>query len=144
MIRMRLYIVTASAIDANAWTAAISPKKRLSLENKEHKKCPHLPRGLAIDRLDHVWCSDITYIRLKGGFVCLTAVMDWHSRFVLSWDLSITLDTEFFVTALDRALERSRPEIFNTDQGCKYTSIQFTDRLKEHGILISMDGKLSF
>jgi putative transposase len=120
---------------------AIYPKKRLSLENKEHKKYPYLLRGLTIDRPDHVWCSDITYIRLRGGFVYLTAVMDWHSRFVLSWDLSITLDTEFCMTALDRALESSRPEIFNTDQGCQYTSIQFTDRLKEHGIQISMDGR---
>ncbi len=120
---------------------AIYPKKRLTLENKEHKKYPYLLRDLAIERPDHVWCSDITYIRLRGGFVYLTAVMDWHSRFVLSWDLSITLDTEFCMTALDRALESSRPEIFNTDQGCQYTSIQFTDRLKEHGIQISMDGR---
>jgi len=120
---------------------AIYPKKRLSLGNKEHEKHPYLLRGLGIDRPDHVWCSDITYIRLTGGFVYLTAVMDWHSRYVLSWDLSITLDTEFCVTALDRALERSRPEIFNTDQGCQYTSHQFTDRLKESGVRISMDGR---
>ena len=120
---------------------AIYPKKRLSLGNKEHKKYPYLLRGLRIDRPDHVWCSDITYIRLKGGFVYLTAVMDWHSRFVLSWDLSITLDTEFCITALDRALEHSRPEIFNTDQGCQYTSRQFTDRLKESGVQVSMDGR---
>ncbi len=120
---------------------AIYPKKRLSLENKAHEKYPYLLRGLRIDRPDQVWCSDITYIRLRGGFVYLTAVMDWHSRFVLSWDLSITLDTEFCVTALDRALERSRPEIFNTDQGCQYTSHQFTDRLKESGVQISMDGR---
>ncbi len=120
---------------------AIYPKKRLSLGNKEHPKYPYLLRGLRIDRPDHVWCSDITYIRLSGGFVYLTAVMDWHSRFVLSWDLSITLDTEFCTTALDRALERSRPEIFNTDQGCQYTSHQFTDRLKESGVRISMDGR---
>ena len=120
---------------------AIYPKKRLSLGNKEHEKHPYLLRGLEIDRPDHVWCSDITYIRLTGGFVYLTAVMDWHSRYVLSWDLSITLDTEFCVTALDRALERSRPKIFNTDQGCQYTSHQFTDRLKESGVRISMDGR---
>jgi len=120
---------------------AIYPKKRLSLGNTTHEKYPYLLRGLGIDRSDHVWCSDITYIRLTGGFVYLTAVMDWHSRFVLSWELSITLDTEFCVTALDRALERSRPEIFNTDQGCQYTSHQFTDRLKESGVRISMDGR---
>ncbi len=120
---------------------AIYPKKRLSLENKEHEKYPYLLRGLEIVRPNQVWCSDITYIRLPGGFVYLTAVMDWHSRFVLSWDLSITLDTEFCVTALDRALQQCQPEIFNTDQGCQYTSHQFTGRLQESGIRISMDGR---
>jgi putative transposase len=120
---------------------AIYPKKRLSLENKEHEKHPYLLRGLDIARPNQVWCSDITYIRLKGGFVYLVAVMDWHSRFVLSWDLSNTLDTEFCVTALDRALERCRPEIFNTDQGSQYTSHEFTGRLKESGVKISMDGR---
>ena len=120
---------------------AIYPKKRLSVGNQEHKKYPYLLRSLKITRPDHVWCSDITYIRLKGGFVYLVAVMDWHSRFVLSWDLSITLDTEFCVTALDRALEGSRPEIFNTDQGCQYTSHEFTGRLKESDVRISMDGR---
>ena len=120
---------------------AIYPKKRLSLENKVHEKYPYLLRGLVIDRPDQVWCSDITYIRLKGGFVYLTAVMDWHSRFVLSWDLSITLETEFCVTALERALERSRPEIFNTDQGSQYTSRRFTDRLEDSGIRVSRDGR---
>lgn len=120
---------------------AIYPKKRLSVGNQEHKKYPYLLRNLKITRPDHVWCSDITYIRLKGGFVYLVAVMDWHSRFVLSWDLSITLDTEFCVTALDRALEGSRPEIFNTDQGCQYTSHEFTGRLKESDVRISMDGR---
>ncbi len=119
----------------------IYPKKRLSLGNKEHPKYPYLLRGLRIDRPDHVWCSDITYIRLRGGFVYLTAVMDWYSRFVLSWDLSITLDAEFCVTALDRVLERCRPEIFNTDKGCQYTSHQFTGCLKELGVQISMDGR---
>jgi putative transposase len=120
---------------------AIYPKKRLSLENKEHKKYPYLLRGLRIDRPDQVWCSDITYIRLRGGFVYLTAVMDWHSRFVLSWDLSITIDSEFCVSTLDRALECARPEIFNTDQGSQYTSDDFTGRLKRDGIQISMDGR---
>ena len=121
--------------------AAIYPKKRLSLGNKAHEKYPHLLHDISIGRPDHVWCSDITYIRLKGGFVYLTAVMDWHSRYVLSWDLSITLDAEFCVTALDRALELGRPEIFNTDQGSQYTSYQFTGRLQEAGVRISMDGR---
>jgi len=120
---------------------AIYPKKRLSLGNKEHKKYPYLLRGLRIDRPDHVWCSDITYIRLRGGFVYLTAVMDWHSRFVLSWDLSITMDCEFCVSTLDHALERGRPEIFNTDQGSQYTSGDFIGRLKQDDIRISMDGR---
>jgi putative transposase len=120
---------------------AIYPKKRLSLENKEHPKYPYLLRGLRIDRSDQVWCSDITYIRLRGGFVYLTAVMDWYSRCVLSWELSNTMDTEFCVSTLDRALERSRPEIFNTDQGSQYTSSAFTDRLAQSGIRISMDGR---
>ncbi len=120
---------------------AIYPKKHLSLDNKEHEKYPYLLRDLKITKSNQVWCSDITYIRLRGGFVYLTAVMDWYSRFVLSWDLSITLDTEFCVTSLDRALERCRPEIFNTDQGCQYTSHEFTGRLKESGVQISMDGR---
>ena len=120
---------------------AIYPKKRLSLGNKEHEKHPYLLRGLRIERPDHVWCSDITYIRLRGGFVYLTAVMDWHSRFVLSWDLSITLDAEFCVSTLEQALQRGRPEIFNTDQGSQYTSGQFTGRLLRDGIRISMDGR---
>lgn len=120
---------------------AIYPKKRLSQGNSEHRKYPYLLRGLEIERPDQVWCSDITYIRLKGGFVYLTAVMDWRSRFVLSWELSLTLDTEFCVTALERALERSKPTIFNTDQGSQYTSHQFTSRLKESAIEISMDGR---
>ena len=120
---------------------AIYPKKRLSLGNKEHQKYPYLLRGLRIARPNQVWCSDITYIRLRGGFVYLTAVMDWHSRLVLSWELSITLDVDFCVAALDDALESARPEIFNTDQGSQYTSRDFTGRLKDHGIAISMDGR---
>ena len=120
---------------------AIYPKKRLTLENKEHKKYPYLLRGLRIDRPDQVWCSDITYLRLRGGFVYLTAVMDWHSRCVLSWELSNTMGSEFCVSALDRALERSRPDIFNTDQGSQYTSDDFTGRLEEEEIRISMDGR---
>jgi putative transposase len=121
--------------------AAIYPKKRLSLGNAAHEKYPYLLSGLSIEAPNHVWCSDITYIRLRGGFVYLVAVMDWYSRYVLSWDLSITLDTEFCVTALDRALETRQPEIFNTDQGSQYTSTSFTGRLKEASVRISMDGK---
>jgi len=120
---------------------AIYPKKRLSVGNQEHRKYPYLLRGLRIERPNHVWCSDITYVRLAGGFVYLTAVMDWGSRLVLSWELSITLDSEFCVRALDRALEGSRPVIFNTDQGSQYTSCEFTDRLQAAEIEISMNGR---
>jgi putative transposase len=120
---------------------AIYPKKSLSLGNAAHEKYPYLLAGLSIARPNHVWCSDITYIRLRGGFVYLVAVMDWYSRYVLSWDLSITLDAEFCVAALDRALEVRQPQIFNTDQGSQYTSTLFTGRLKEACVRISMDGK---
>jgi putative transposase len=121
--------------------AAIYPKKRLSLGNTGHEKYPYLLSGLSIDTPNHVWCSDITYIRLRGGFVYLVAVMDWHSRYVLSWDLSITLDADFCVATLDRALEGGQPLIFNTDQGSQYTGASFTGRLKEACVRISMDGK---
>ena len=120
---------------------AIYPKKRLSLGNTAHEKYPYLLAGLSIAAPNHVWCSDITYIRLRGGFVYLVAVMDWYSRYVLSWDLSITLDADFCVATLDRALEVEQPQIFNTDQGSQYTSVSFTGRLKEACIRISMDGK---
>ena len=123
---------------------AIYPKRCLSLGNTTHKKYPYLLSGLLIDGPNHVWCSDITYIRLRGGFVYLVAVMDWHSRCVLSWDLSITLDTEFCLAALERALLPARPRIFNTDQGSQFTSESFTSRLKEAEVRISMDGKGRF
>jgi len=119
----------------------ICPKRNLSQASKEHKIYPYLLRGLEIDHPDQVWCSDITYIRLRQGFVYLVAVMDWFSRYVLSWELSVTLDRDFCVRALDKALEISRPEIFNTDQGSQFTSKDFTDRLKDHNIRISMDGR---
>ncbi len=119
---------------------AIYPKPRLSLANKDHKTYPYLLRNLAIDRPDQVWATDITYIRLRGGFVYLTVVMDWYSRYVLSWELSNTLDATFCVDALEKALRKSSPEIFNSDQGCQFTSESFTSRLKEAGARISMDG----
>ena len=123
---------------------SIAPKKRLSHPGKGHKIYPYLLRGLSIDRPNQVWCSDITFIRLKGGFVYLTVVMDWTSRYVLSWEISITLTEDFCVSALERALRThpcQAPEIFNTDQGSQYTGSSFTSILKEHGIKISMDGK---
>ncbi len=121
---------------------AIYPKKKLSVPNQTHKKYPYLLRNVRIDRVNQVWSTDITYIRLKGGFVYLTAIVDWYSRFVLSWRLSTTLETRFCTEALQEALERfGKPEIFNTDQGCQFTSAEFTGILESNGIEISMDGK---
>lgn len=122
--------------------ASIAPKPNTSKANKAHKVYPYLLRGLEINRPDQVWCSDVTYIRLRGGFVYLTAVMDWHSRFVLSWEISVTMDDDFCVSALQSAIRRyGKPDIFNTDQGVQYTGKAFTGVLKDNGIKISMDGK---
>jgi putative transposase len=121
---------------------SIAPWKRTTIPARDHKIYPYLLRNLEIKHADQVWCSDITYIRLKGGFAYLTVVMDWYSRCVLSWEISVTMDDSFCVSALERALRRhGRPEIFNTDQGSQYTGNAFTGVLKEHGIRISMDGK---
>ncbi len=120
---------------------AIYPKPRLSLGNKEHKTYPYLLRGLEIVRPDQVWCSDITYLRMKRDFAYLTVVMDWYSRYVLSWELSLSLDSNFCILALERALEGASPEIFNSDQGSQYTSEGFTHILSGAGVRISMDGK---
>jgi putative transposase len=117
------------------------PRKNTSAANKQHKKYPYLLNALKINRPDQVWCADITYIRLAGGFVYLAAVMDWYSRCVLSWELSNMLDAAFCVEALQRALSTGRqPEVFNTDQGSQFTSEAFTGLLTRHGIAISMDG----
>jgi putative transposase len=122
---------------------SIAPrKKRTTVPDKAHKVYPYLLRGLLIERPNQVWVSDITYIPMRGGFVYLTAVMDWYSRYVLSWEVSITMDDSFCVSALERALRgHQKPEIFNTDQGSQYTGAGFTDVLKAHDIQISMDGK---
>ena len=120
---------------------SIAPKPNTSLAAKAHKIYPYLLRGLEIDHSNQVWCSDITYVRLARGFVYLTVVMDWHSRYVLSWEVSVTLDGAFCVSALESALRRhGRPEIFNTDQGAQYTAEAFTGTLKQADIGISMDG----
>jgi putative transposase len=117
------------------------PRQNTSAADKQHKKHPYLLNAIEITRPDQVWCADITYIRLAGGFVYLVAVMDWFSRCVLSWELSNTLDAAFCVEALQRALASGRrPDIFNTDQGCQFTSEAFTGLLTQHGIAISMDG----
>jgi len=122
--------------------AALYPKRNLSRANQAHKVYPYLLKGLVIDRPNQVWATDITYIPMARGFVYLVAVMDWHSRRVLSWRLSNTMDVPFCIDALEEAIQtHGPPEIFNTDQGSQFTSEQFTDVLKQHGIRISMDGK---
>lgn len=121
---------------------AIYQKPRTSDPHPAHKTCPYLLRDLEIVRTNHVWCADITYIPVRRGFLYLVAIMDWHSRTVLSWRLSNTMDTAFCVEALEEALSfYGAPEIFNTDQGSQFTSFDFTNVLKESGIKISMDGK---
>jgi putative transposase len=120
---------------------AVYPKKRLNTKNKEHKTFPYLLRNMEITEVDQVWASDISYIPLRHGNAYLTAVMDWHSRYVLSWELSMSMDSSFCVTALQSALESSTPLIFNTDQGSQYTSNKFTNVLKENGVWISMSGR---
>ncbi len=119
----------------------IYPKPNLSKAGKGHKIYPYLLRDLQIERPDQVWSTDITYIPMRGGFVYLTAVIDWFSRYVLAFELSNTLDTTFCIRALQSALMISQPEIFNTDQGSQFTSLDFTAVLKERDIAISMDGK---
>ena len=116
-------------------------KPRLSLGGAGHKIYPYLLRGLRIERPNQVWGTDITYIRLRQGFVYLVAIMDWFSRFVLAWELSVTMETSFCLSALGWALRRGTPEIFNTDQGSQFTSSDYTGRLQEAGIRISMDGR---
>ena len=126
---------------------SIAPKKRTTIGEKAHKIYPYLLRGLQINYSNQVWCSDLTYIRLRGGFVYLTVVMDWYSRYVLSWEISVTMpacrqgrDDSFCVSALERALRlNGKPDIFNTDQGSQYTGHAFTGVLKDHGVRISMD-----
>ena len=118
------------------------PKRNLSRANQAHKVYPYLLRDLVIDHPNQVWATDVTYIPMARGFVYLVAIMDWHSRKVLSWRVSNTLDASFCVDALEEALETyGTPEIFNTDQGSQFTSEDFTSALKRHGIRISMDGK---
>jgi len=117
------------------------PKPRLSQPGEPSVRYPYLLRGMSIDRKNKVWSCDITYIRLARGFVYLMAVIDWYSRFVLSWELSTTLDTSFCLEAVDRALQGAKPEIFNTDQGVQFTSKDFTNRLQEEQIRISWDGR---
>jgi len=124
---------------------AIYQKPNTSRRHPDHKVYPYLLRGLVIDRPNQVWCADITYIPLAKGFVYLVAVMDWFSRRVLAWRLSIGMETSFCVEALKDATDRyGQPEIFNTDQGVQFTSGDFIDELETSGVRISMDGKGRF
>jgi len=120
---------------------AIYPKRRLSLAAQGHKRYPYLLRDLAIERADQVWCADITYLRLHRGFLYLAAVMDWHSRYVLAWELSGSMEADLCLQALHEALGRGSPEIFNSDQGVQFTCEAFTGALESRGVRISMDGR---
>jgi putative transposase len=120
---------------------AVYPKPSLSQPRAGVQVYPYLLRGVAIERVNQVWSTDITYIRLLSGFIYLVAIIDWYSRYVLAWEVSNTLESSFCVAALERALEHAAPEVFNSDQGAQFTSLAFTNRLKEHGIEISMDGR---
>jgi putative transposase len=121
---------------------AIYPKPNLSAPDLQHKIFPYLLRGIKIVRVNQVWSTDITYVPMANGFLYLCAVVDWYSRFILSWEISNTLTTEFCLKALNTALNyNEKPEIFNTDQGCQFTSNDFTKVLLDSGILVSMDGK---
>lgn len=121
---------------------ALYRKPNTSKRHPAHKIYPYLLRNVEITRSNHVWAADITYIPMQRGFVYLFAVLDWASRRVLAWRTSNTLTTDFCIEAVQEAINRyGRPEIFNTDQGCQFTSLEFTGLLKDNGIQISMDGK---
>jgi len=120
---------------------AVYRRPNTSKPSPQHKVYPYLLRGLEISKVNQVWASDITYIPMARGFMYLVVIMDWYSRYVLSWRLSNTLDADFCVDALEEALSKARPQIFNTDQGGQFSSDAFTGMLMEHGIQISMDGK---
>ena len=120
---------------------AIHPKRHLSVPGAHHRVYPYLLKDVAVTRPNHVWAADITYIPMQRGFLYLVAVLDWYSRYVLSWRLSNTLEAEFCCSALDEALKRTTPEIFNTDQGSQFTSEAFTERLQCADVRISMDGR---
>ena len=122
---------------------AVYPRRRrgLSISDKQHRLYPYLLRDVQIIRPDQVWSADITYVRMYRGWLYLVAVMDWFSRYVLSWEVSVTLESDFCVSALEQALSFGRPEVFNTDQGSQFTSIDFIKILQYASVQISMDGK---
>ncbi len=121
---------------------AIYPKPKLSISNNQHKKYPYLLRDIKIDQVNQVWATDITYIRLSEGFVYLMAIMDLYSRYILDFEISTTMEAEFCVSTLARALQKyDKPQIFNTDQGSQFTCNDWIDILASNGVKISMDGK---
>jgi putative transposase len=120
---------------------AIYPKPNLSKPNKEHLKFQYLLKGVEIEHSNQVWATDITYIRLNGGFIYLLVIMDWHSRYVIDFEISTTLEAEVFVETLKRALKKGKPEIFNSDQGSQFTSLEWLKVLQTNNIEISMDGQ---
>ena len=120
---------------------AIYRRPNTSKPNPGHKVYPYLLRGLEINQVNQVWATDITYIPMARGFLYLVAIMDWHSRYVLAWRLSKTLEVDFCVAALEEALSKGRPQIFNTDQGSQFTSEAFTSMLLAQGVQVSMDGR---
>ena len=120
---------------------AVYPKPKLSQPGEGHKIYPYLREGVEVTRVNQVWSTDITYIRMAAGFVYLVAVIHWFSRFVLSWALWATLELSFCLEALKRALRRGRPEVFHSDQGSQFTSEKFTGELESRGIAVSMDGR---
>lgn len=119
----------------------IFPGPNLSKRNQRHRVYPYLLRNLDITRTDQVWQTDVTYIRLHGGWVYLTAIIDVHSRFIVDWEMSTTIDSAFILQMLKRALAKSKPDIINSDQGCQYTSDKYIELLKDAGVKISMDGR---
>jgi putative transposase len=119
----------------------IYPKPRLSQAGQGHRVYPYLLRGVKIERRDQVWSTDITYIPMASGFMYLTAVIDWYSRYVIAWGLSNSLDGSSSLEVLEEALDRGKPEIFNTDQGVQFTASDFTGRLEAAGVAVSMDGR---
>ena len=120
---------------------AIYPKPKLRVAGRGHRIFPYLLRDVAIERVDQVWSTDITYIPLATGFMYLAAVIDWYSRYVLAWRLSNTLEGTFCLEMLDEAVGRGRPEVFNTDQGAQFTAEAFTGKLLSVGVAVSMDGR---
>jgi putative transposase len=120
---------------------AVVPGPHTSRRHPQHLVYPYLLRGIEIRAPNEVWCADITYIPMRMGYLYLVAVMDWFSRYVLAWELSNSLDTDFCLRTLDRALGKATPRIFNTDQGAQFTSAEFTARLLKSGIRVSMDGR---